>query len=230
MQKFAHKLTRHSLIVSTVSCIILSLSGCVIHVGGNGRDGQSKGDVSSIFGEASVSKGKSVGDVSSVNGGIELNDDVNAKKIHSVNGDIEINQRVTVQSIDIVNGDIETGMAFTAHGNIESVNGDIDIDSKGHIAGNIVTVNGDIELRETYVDSNLNTTNGSLSITHGSLINGDIVYESVKQRSWSRNSLPTLRIDNESNVNGAIILHRPVNLEIENSELRMKVQRYYSQG
>jgi hypothetical protein len=230
MQIFSQKITRHCLAIFTTSCITLSLSGCVIHVGGNDWDGHGKGDVSSVFGNASVSKGKLVGDVSSVNGGIELNDDVNAEKIHSVNGNIEINQRVTVHSIEIVNGDIETGIAFTAHGNIESVNGDIDIDSKGHITGNIVTVNGDIELRETYVDSNLTTTNGSLNITHGSLINGDIVYESVKQRSWSDSSLPTLRIDNESGVNGAIILHRPVNLEIENSELRMKVQRHYSQG
>lgn len=229
MHKTTQNFSSLALKTLTACCFTLSLSGCVIHVGGDDWNDNGKGSVSSIFGEASVSSGKSVGDVSSVNGGVELHDDVSAERVDSVNGDVDIGNRVTVRSIDVVNGDIETGIDFTARGNLESVNGDIELAEKGKIEGSIVTVNGDIELRETFVGKNLRTTNGSLNVSNGSVIDGDIVYDRVNQRKWTRGNLPTLRIDDSSTVNGAIVLHRPVNLEIENAALKAKVQQRFSQ-
>ena len=210
---------KSSLIATALS---ISLSGCIVHVGGDHDidwDDESGSSVSSVFGEASVSAGKSVGDVSSVNGGVELKDDVSAKQVDSVNGDVDIGNRVSVHSIDVVNGDIDIGEFFKAESNIESVNGDISIHKNGSISGSVITVNGDIDLKQTQINHDVQTTNGSLTLTAGTVVMGNVVYERANQRYWSRDNLPTLRIDKGSTVNGSIILYRPVNLELENSDL-----------
>jgi hypothetical protein len=222
----------HSILKTLVAgAFAVTLSGCVIHIGGDHDvdwDDVPDASVTSVFGDLSVSRGKAVGDVSSVNGDIELYAGSSAERIDSVNGDISIEDNVSVQSIDVVNGDIRTGTQFSVERNIETVNGDIDFGGGSTVGGSVITVNGDIELNETIISNNLRTTNGDMDITDNSVIEGDIVFERVRKNKWGSNSRPTLRIDSSSTVNGAIILNRPVELLIDNPDVLAKVEERFS--
>ncbi|MDM7859857.1 hypothetical protein QTP81_04485 [Alteromonas sp. ASW11-36] len=209
--------------LTAVAALLLSTSGCVIHVGGTNDDSS----FSSVLGDVEIAAGRSVGDISSVNGDVELEHDVTAASINSVNGDIEIANNVTVDSIDVVNGDVEIGQGFNSQYGIESVNGDIEIASGGTVNGSIVTVNGDVELRDSTVNNDIVTTNGDISITRGTVVDGDIVFEKVRKGNSDWNSQPVLRIDASSTVTGRIILNRPVKVDIESAELQEKVEHRY---
>ncbi|WP_100658415.1 hypothetical protein [Alteromonas flava] len=207
----------------------IMLSGCVIHVGADAHDWDSDDhEVSSVFGDVSVSAGKQVSEVSSVNGDVELHDRVEAERASSVNGDIEIGERVSVGSIDVVNGDIEAGEHFSNQHGIESVNGDIQIAAHGVINGMIKTVNGDIELNESAVNNDIITINGDIHLQRGTSVSGDIIYERNNSRQWD-NDRPTLRIDADSTVGGNIVLHRPVKLEFADPQLHDKVIKHFGE-
>lgn len=209
--------------LSAVAALLLSTTGCVIHVGGN-SDGS---NFSSVLGDVEIAAGRTVGDISSVNGDVELERNVTALSINSVNGDIEIAENVTVDSIDVVNGDIEIAPGFSSQHGIESVNGDIEIASGGTVNGSIVTVNSDVELFDSKVNNGIFTTNGDITLERGTVVDGDIVFEKVRKGNSNWNSHPVLRIDASSMVTGRIILNRPVKLEVESAELQEKVERRY---
>ncbi|WP_100641852.1 hypothetical protein [Alteromonas facilis] len=214
------------LIIAT--CVSFGLSGCVIHVGGgNGWDIED-GEVSSVFGDVSVGEGKYVSHVSSVNGDVTLEDRVTVDHLSSVNGDIDIGEHVTADGVDVVNGDIEIGEHFTNQNGVNSVNGDIDIAEHANINGLVKTVNGDIEIKSGNIDNDIVTTNGDISLLHGSHVTGNIVYEQNSKNYWGSDE-PKLVIDAKSRVDGEIILHRPVKLEFANPELQSKVRRYFGE-
>lgn len=217
--------TQSSLFVTCLGMFWLTLSGCVIHVGSDGIDSNYNG-VSSVFGEVSVSEGKTVGDVSSVNGNVELEDYVTADKVDTVNGSIEVGRHVAVSEATTVNGDIETGTEFKSEGKVETVNGEINIESMSRVKGDIATVNGDIVLRNVVASGNVYTKNGDMALTEKTLIKGDLIY-GRRGRSSNR-SLPVLTISQDSDVQGEIVLKRPVTLRIQNAELLEKVRYLYS--
>ena len=95
------------------------------------------------------------------------------------------------------------------------------------IGGSVTTVNGDIDMSQTEISYHLRTTNGDMHISDNSVIEGDIVYETVSKNQWKRSQHPKLRIEKGSTVKGAIILKRPVKLHIDDPALLAKVQKHF---
>lgn len=211
------------------SALILSLSGCIIHVGNDSDSRKHKNDVSSVFGSLNVSDGKNVTDVSSVNGDITLNNNVTALEVDSVNGDIEVGDYVNVKSLETVNGDIEIGHHFDASKGVKTVNGSIQIGHSSNVEKNIETINGDIDLENTKIMGNVITRNGSISLMGKAHVYGDITFErkNLNSRKGKFSSLPVLKIEQGSIVDGEIILEREVELEIDDAELLRKVVYKY---
>lgn len=215
----------------TILITAISLSGCIIHVGGKKNNDSNYGSVSSVFGSVEVSEGKSVGNVSSVNGGIELHDNVVAQQVDTVNGDIDINSNVTVENANTVNGSIEAKSSFKSFGDVETVNGDISIQQDSEIQGVVKTINGDIKLNGVLVSKDVITKNGDVVLKNGSIVYGDLIYESQDNSNHKsyRFNRPELKIESGSQVLGSIILKQKIDLDIEDPELLKKVQHNYSQ-
>jgi DUF4097 and DUF4098 domain-containing protein YvlB len=213
----------------TTSLICLSLSGCIIHVGGHGSDGINFDGVSSVFGDLEVSEGKLVGNVSTVNGSIALADNVEAKTVDTVNGDIDLANKVTVISAETVNGDIQGGPDLNVAESLTTVNGDIDVAQGGQIDRDISTVNGDITLKGVAVGLDVITSNGDISLSQSSHIKGDIVFRRQEKSFFtSRQPRPTLYIAADVQLDGQIILERDVLLKLDNPQLAAKVIRRFS--
>lgn len=227
------RLTLSALLITTM----LSTTGCIIHVGAHENDGnkqyhanKQRNSHDTVFGGIEIEQNHHVENLSSVNGGIELADGVIAKNVETVNGGIEIGNNVQVKRASTVNGGIEAGSNLTVEKGLSTVNGGIHIGKNSSIDKDISTVNGDIKLTATFVGDDVKTKNGDISLLNGSIIEGDIIYESKDKDSWWKNkesSLPKLTIDNASNVKGRIILGRKVILEIEDDILLAKVERRY---
>lgn len=203
-----------------------TLSGCVIHLGGN-DSGRDDANLSSVLGGFDIRDGRTLGDVSTVNGSITVGNDVIAEDLETVNGGIELGNNVTVRSIEVVNGDVEAGESLRVAEDIETVNGEITLGKFAEIGDDIETVNGDISLNTSVVQGNIETVNGDITLADNTQVMGDIVYEDI-HGDWNwESSTPTLRIDASSSVEGMIILHRDVELVIENDALQDRVKREY---
>lgn len=209
--------------LAMASLLATQLSGCVLHVSGNGE--MEFGGVSSVFGNVSVSEGKHVTDVSSVNGNIELEDNVSAQNVDTVNGNIEIGDHVSVRKAETVNGDISTGTHFVNSGSTETVNGGIRIEPHGQIGNNVKTVNGDIELKHVKVGGNVVTNNGDIYLTDHTQVEGDVIFRKNDRRRDRHE--PTLRVAETVRIGGEILLYRDVELQIDNPQLQNKVRRMY---
>lgn len=217
--------------ISIASALILSLSGCIIHVGKDSNSRNHKNDVSSVLGSLEISEGKNVTDVSSVNGDVTLENNVTALNVDSVNGTIEVGDRVSVKRLETVNGGIETGKHFNASEGVETVNGSIRIRHSSTVQNNVETLNGDIDLENTNVMGDVQTLNGSITLTDDTHIHGDIIFASKNHHSKKSrySSLPVLEIEHGSIVDGDIILNREVELDIDDAELLRKVVYQYEQ-
>jgi DUF4097 and DUF4098 domain-containing protein YvlB len=207
----------------------LSLSGCIIHVGGNEHDSYDE-DLNRVFGDIEVSAYRHVDDVSSVNGNIELQHEVSADDVETVNGNINLGQQVSLHSLSTVNGEITAEAGLRVSQDVSTVNGDISLSKDSQVLQGISSVNGDVLLNNVTVGSDVETVNGDITLSSGSLVEGDIIFRSNDNNRWQNTKqLPTLKIDASSSVSGKIILQRNVILEIDNTELLSKVERQYSQ-
>ncbi|MCW8107927.1 hypothetical protein OPS25_05395 [Alteromonas ponticola] len=204
------------------------LSGCIIHVGGDYRE-KPGSDVSTVLGGIDIDAGHTVGDLSTVNGGIELEDNVIAKDVDTVNGGIEMGDNVSVKDASVVNGNIEAGVNLHVEGDITTVNGDVLLKSGADIRGDIETVNGDITLIAARVGRNLVTHNGTIELTDGTTIKGNIIWQARDNNSWiDHHTIPVLKISADSSVEGEIKLYRKVKLELDNDSLKAKVRYLYA--
>ncbi|MFQ3191326.1 MAG: hypothetical protein ACI936_002464 [Paraglaciecola sp.] len=215
-----------------LSVLILSTSGCIIHVGGQDNNDNDKGDHSSVFGGVDVSKDKQVGDLSSVNGNIAMQDNASARDVDAVNGNIKIGNNVQVHDVSTVNGDIQAQTYLSVKRDVSTVNGNITLGAGSMVGRDVETVNGDIYLTQTFVSDDIKTKNGSISLVDGSVVEGDIEFEPQGDDSWwsdksRKHNPPTLTIDRSSDVKGRILLRQIVILEIENPALLAKVERNY---
>lgn len=203
----------------------LTLSGCVINVGGNG-DYHNGGDVSSILGSVTIDPGRHAGDVSSVNGDVRLKEFAVADDVSTVNGSVILDDNVAVNSAATVNGDISAGENLNAFGSLNTVNGTIELSAGSMVEGDIETVNGDITLPDTEVKGDLTTLNGTIKLTGTTRIYGDILFEesddgwSTSERNW-----PVLVIEKNATLDGNIILERAVKLQLADKSLESKVIR-----
>jgi hypothetical protein len=222
------KLTTTALLIT----LTLSTSGCIIHVGGQDKNGSNKSDYSSVFGGVDVSENRQVGDLSSVNGNITMQDNVSARDVDAVNGNIVIANNVQVHDLSTVNGDIQAQTYLSVKRDVSTVNGNITLGADSMVGQDVKTVNGDIYLTQTFVSDDIKTKNGSITLVEGSVVEGDIEFESQNGDGWwghksREHNPPTLTIDALSDVKGKIILRQIVVLEIESPELLAKVERRY---
>jgi hypothetical protein len=222
------KLTSTALLTT----LILSTSGCIIHVGGHDNNDGDGGEYSSVFGGVDISENKQVGDLSSVNGNITMEDNVGARDVEAVNGNIEMGNNLQVHELSTVNGDIQAQTYLSVKRDVSTVNGNITLGAGSMVGKDVTTVNGDIYLTQTFVSDDIKTKNGSITLVDGSVVEGDIEFESQNDGGWwsdksREHNPPTLTIDSSSDVKGKIILRQVVVLEIENPALLAKVQRLY---
>ena len=215
-----------------LTALTLSTSGCIIHVGGNDDNDSDNAEYSSVFGGVDVSENKQVGDLSSVNGNITMQDNVSARDVNAVNGNIEIGNNAQVNELSTVNGDIQAQTYLSVKRDVSTVNGNISFATNSRVGQDVTTVNGDINLTQTFIGDDVKTRNGSITLAQGSVVEGDIEFESQDDSSWwgdktREHNPPTLTIDESSDVKGKIILHQVVVLEIENQALLAKVERRY---
>lgn len=221
------KLTKTALL----TVLTLSTSSCIIHVGGQDNNDNNETDYSSVFGGVDVSENKQVGDLSSINGNITLQDNVSARDINAVNGNIEIGNNVQVHDLSTVNGDIQAQTYLSVRRDVSTVNGNIILGTDSMVGEDVKTVNGDISLTQTFVSDDIKTKNGSITLAKGSVVEGNIEFES-QNNGWlsdtsAEHNPPVLAIDSLSDVKGRIILRQVVVLNIENPALLAKVERDY---
>lgn len=194
---------------AAIACILVSLSGCVIHVNGNSEH---SGSYSKVFGGIEIRDGQNVNELSTVNGGIEIGSNVTAGDVSTVNGGVEIGNNTLVKSIAVVNGDIEAQKSLTLEGDATSVNGDISFEEGSSIGGSITNVNGDIELNGTTLSGSVETVNGDINLVNGSVVLGDVSFKRPNKNSNKHR--PTLYIDDSVILKGNIVLEREVELMI----------------
>jgi len=214
-----------------ITLLSMSLSGCIIHVNAKNKDWDNDStsysdDVKSTNKSVKVSEGRTVEDVGSVNGSVVIKDNVNAKDVTNTNGSISIADNVSVDSVKAVNGQIKIGEGFVAKEDVSTVNGQIAIKEQGKIGGELSTVNGSISITGVVVEKNIVTVNGSVKLNDGSIVKGDIHFRGNSNNSYHKN-YPVLYISADSDVEGDIILERPVELRLENKSLESKVKRLY---
>ena len=219
---------KKSIIASAAMLLSASLlTGCVIHVGDAGALEGS--DFSSILGNIDIAEGKRAGDISSVNGNVEISDHGGADEVSIVNGNLEMGSHVSVRNIDIVNGDVSAASHLNVLKGVETVNGNVTLPTQSTIGGSVETVNGDITAVDTTIEKHIKTLNGDITLSGSSHVLGDIVYKE-SESAWGKKSdnKPTLSISASVTVDGNIVLHRPVTLDIESDELKQKVIVSYS--
>jgi len=175
-------------------------------------------DISKVNGGIRVSAEERVGDISSVNGDIDLGSGAIAAKLDTVNGGIDLDDRVEIERAETVNGGIRVSRDVTVHRSLSTVNGGIQTNSGTVIGDRVSTVNGKIRLRDTRVQENVQTSNGDIILTDGSVVEGDVIVKG--RRSWIGRFFnfdqrrPKIIIDADSSVMGDIHLYREVNLEL----------------
>jgi hypothetical protein len=214
-----------------ITLFSFTLSGCIIHVNAKYKDSDAdtaiySSDVKSTNKSVEVGAGRTVQDVGSVNGSVVIQDKVTAARVSTTNGSISIGDNVKVDSVNGVNGQIEIGEGFVAEQNVSTVNGQIKIQEQGQIGGELSTVNGDISISDVIVETDIVTANGNVTLRDGSLVKGDIYFSGRSNQKYNKN-YPVLYISADSNVEGNIILERPVELVLENESLKSKVKRLY---
>ena len=188
-------------------------------------------DISKVNGSIRVSAEERVGDISSVNGGIDLGSDSVAAKLDTVNGRIDLDERVVIERAETVNGGIRVSRDVTVHGSLTTVNGGIQTNPGTGVEGRVRTVNGKITLRDTHIGENVQTSNGDILLTDGSVVEGDVIVKG--RRSWFGRFFgfgqksSKITIDADSSVMGDIHLYREVKLDIADSALAGEVIKHF---
>ncbi|WP_411692430.1 hypothetical protein [Glaciecola sp.] len=214
-----------------ITLLSFSLSGCIIHVNAKSNDsdrGDSSysTDLTTTNKSVRVAEGRTVENISSVNGSVSIDDNVTAERVSNTNGQIKIGDNVKVDSVKAVNGQIKIKEGFVSKGDVSTVNGQIKIGENGQVGGELSTVNGSINIHNVVVEKDIVTVNGHIYLKEGSVVKGDIHFRGNNNNN-NRKHTPVLYISADSNVEGDIILERPVELELENKSLESKVKRLY---
>ena len=181
--------------------------------------GAESGGQSSINGSISVGDAAVIsGSLKTVNGSIRVAENVTLEDAETVNGTIRIAAGSSAAGISSVNGSIRLGENVTVGGEIEVVNGKISLDTGTKVADGVSNVNGEIELNGAEVGGNLSTVNGDVTLTHGSILRGDLLVE--EPRGWGSQSgrrKPIVIIGPDSRVLGRLVLEREVELYLHDS-------------
>ena len=205
----------HTIKLSTATMLAMLLGSYLYASSANAAELH---DISKVNGGIRIPAEERVGDISSVNGGIDLGSGASAKRLDTVNGGIDLDKGSEIERAETVNGGIRVSRDVTVHGSLSTVNGGIQTGPGTTIEDRVSTVNGKIRLRDTHIGENVQTSNGDIFLTDGSVVEGDVIVKG--RRSWfgrffgfSRGPSKII-IDADSSVEGDIHLYRKVNLDI----------------
>lgn len=210
-------------IVATMSFILMA--GCVVHVGSSKANANLSfdQDYSSVNKSLTIGEGKTIGDASAVNGTLTIKDNVTAQEISTVNGRLSVGDNVTVSELSSVNGKLVAGSGLKSEGDVSTVNGKLELNEDSIVKGNVSSVNGKIEIDGVVIEKDIETVNSSITLSGKTRILGDIIYKRRNNKHSYIKRNPVLRIGEDVQVEGNIILESPVELEFKNNDLKNKV-------
>ncbi|WP_088332868.1 hypothetical protein [Lacimicrobium sp. SS2-24] len=220
---------KHSVfsIVSATALMSVLLTGCIVHVGAD----QQGGNIDGVFGDIDIQSGQSAKNLSVVNGSIEMESHSSARDLETVNGSIELADHVSIRSAETVNGSIEAGQNLQVEGSLETVNGEILLQRGAEVGGDVENVNGDLRLVDARIGGDVETYNGDVELLGNTHIQGDVAIRRSRDNSWvswDSDREPTLTIAANVQIDGEIVLERPVKLKLDNPALSSKVVRRYT--
>ncbi len=175
--------------------------------------GQAQDDISKVNGGITIDAGQSAGDLSTVNGGIKLEARASAGSIETVNGGIRLEENARARALESVNGGVRLADGVQIAEGLESVNGAITLLPGSRVGAGLENVNGTITLDAAQVGGQLVTTNGSILIGAGSLVEGGLLMREPK--GWNMESRPPrVVIGPDAEVRGTLTFEREVRLYV----------------
>lgn len=175
--------------------------------------GQEYGRLDTVNGSITVREGAIVRSAETVNGGIKIGRNARVGSAETVNGGIRIGEGAKVRSVETVNGGIRIDGGVEIERDVEAVNGSLELSDRARIGGDVENVNGRIELDNARVAGNLVTTSGDITLRKGSVIEGDLRVR--RPQGWfSTSGKPVVTLEAGSEVKGALVLDREVELRV----------------
>ena len=155
------------------------------------------------------------GDVLCINGSIIIGNDCKVLgDCKAINGSIKIGKNSTVESIQSVNGPVFIDSNCNINGSITAVNGGVQTNSSVNIAGDVSSINGNITLENTKVSENVETENGDIILTAGSIVEKDIRIKGKSKWSDEKRYIE-VRLEQGAQVLG--------NIEVDNEKISVQV-------
>ncbi len=152
----------------------------------------------------------SEGDFRTVNGDIYVATLARVNDCATVNGSVRVESGAEIGHIETVNGSLLLDTDVQVGGDIKLVNGRVSLSKGTQVAGNVGTVNGQIELSGSRVMGTLSNYNGGMTITDGSVVEGDLIIREPNGDLGERP--PRVVIGPNSQVLGSLIFERVVEL------------------
>ncbi len=153
--------------------------------------------------------------INTVNGSITIgNDCVIRGDCRTVNGSIRVGRNSHVRELQVVNGDIELDQNARARDDVLTVNGSITLHTDVKVEGDVQTINGDIEMDRALVERDLTLYNGSIELSNGSVVKGDIMVKDSKGHR-SEKTVISIRLNDNSMVEGDIrVVEKEVKVKV----------------
>lgn len=194
-----------------------------------GADCEVNGRIANVNGSISVGPNSRVGPIRNVNGAITVSDGAQAGQTETVNGALRLAENVTIDgTASTVNGAITVGSGTVIMGDVSTVNGRLAMQPESRAGGRASTVNGGILLDQA-VAASLQTTNGSIELRNGTVIEGEL---RVREPGRTGRDVPTIVIGENVRVAGPLQFDRQVELFIHESAEVGQIQgaepRYFS--
>jgi hypothetical protein len=155
------------------------------------------------------------GDVNSINGSIIIGNDCKVYgDCRAVNGRIEVGANSLVSNLQSINGSIKIERNTRITGSISAVNGRLYTAEGVRVDGGVSSINGNIDLTETIVAENVETVNGDIILTNGTVVEMDII---VKGKSkWGDDKRQVdINLESGAQVKG--------NIEVEDQTISVTV-------
>ena len=174
---------------------------------------------STVNGSISVGSDAIVnGSLETVNGTIRVDDNVRLRDAETVNGAVRLGDGITADDVSSVNGSIRIGKCGSIGGGISVINGRIQLGMGSTVSEDVSNVNGEIIIEGTEIGGDLSTVTGDVTLTHNSVLHGDMIIAEPRGWSWRRNTRkPKIIIGPGSKVIGTIRAEQEIDLYISDS-------------
>lgn len=176
-------------------------------------------DLDTVNGSITVGSNSHVDDLDTVNGSIKVGEGSTVGKVDTVNGSVKFKDNVTADAVEAVNGALVLGSGCLIQGHAETVNGSITAGDGCEINGKLETVNGSVSAKNSRIDGNVESTNGNINLTAGTVVTGDVIIHKSNSffRTNSKNKMPTITIGRNVVIEGDLIFKKKVKLEVHES-------------